>query len=127
MAFTTAVVFVCATAGARELSDAEIRQTFVKMPVPTYPYEALRARHEGSGVFRLYIREDGKVVAVKPLKGTGHGELDDAAVEGFTRWRAKVGSRREVDLPVNFTLDGRRRPELPRPNDGLGLQGQRDR
>ena len=123
----TVLTFACTSGAAREISEAEMKQIFVKMPAPTYPYEAVRARHEGSGIFRLHIRGDGKVTAVTALKDTGHRALDDAAVEVFTRWRAKAGSPQEVDMPITFTLQGRQRPELARPNDGLGLQGQRDR
>ena len=71
---------------------------------PIYPYEARRARATGSGIFRMYIEPDGRVRAVGVMKSTGNKELDLAAAGGLYRWKAFPGKRREVDMPVTFTM-----------------------
>ena len=75
---------------------------FLDMPKPYYPYE-LRARHViGSGIFRLYIDESGRVTAVKIRMTTGHSELDAEAIKALTHWRTKPGAHREIDTPITF-------------------------
>jgi TonB family protein len=79
---------------------------FVQMPEPYYPPELRRRHVTGSGIFRMYIDESGRVTAVKVRKGTGHAELDTQAIRGLTRWRAKPGPHREIDMPITFTMKG---------------------
>jgi outer membrane biosynthesis protein TonB len=38
------------------------------------------------------------------MKSTGSPILDLAAAGGLYRWHAKPGRRREVDMPVTFTM-----------------------
>ena len=91
---------------AKRYTDAELRATFMKMPPPEYPFEARSHHHTGSGLFRLIVDERGAVTSVDVLKSTGHPELDYCSVSGFRRWYARPGARREVDVPVTFTLGG---------------------
>lgn len=85
-------------------SGPEIAAMFIKFGRPDYPYEARRARRTGSGIFRVYINPDGRVKTVGVVKSTGHPDLDLAAAAGLYHCLAKPGGRREVDLPVTFTM-----------------------
>lgn len=85
-------------------TSAEMLAMFPKKYAPTYPYEARRAGLQGTGVFRMYIDQNGVVTRIGVMKSTGHEVLDLAASAGLVRWRAKPGRRRELDMPVTFTL-----------------------
>lgn len=74
------------------------------MPSPEYPYNARTLRKEGSGSFRLFIDEQGRVVAIKTLKSTGDPELDNSSIAALRQWQARPGTKREVDVPVKFTI-----------------------
>lgn len=86
------------------VTPKELWAMFPTKALPLYPYEARRARATGSGIFRMYIEPDGRVRAVGVMKSTGNKELDLAAAGGLYRWRAFPGKRREVDMPVSFTM-----------------------
>ena len=88
---------------------------FLRMVQPQYPPEARGRIWEGRGLFRLHINERGIVTAVTVLKSTGHQILDAEAVETLKGWIARRGERREVDVPVNFTLSGYRNTKPPTP------------
>jgi len=38
------------------------------------------------------------------MKSTGNKDLDLAAAGGLYRWKALPGKRREVDMPVTFSM-----------------------
>ncbi|MGI8819659.1 MAG: energy transducer TonB [Chthoniobacterales bacterium] len=85
-------------------SGPEVAAMFIKFGHPNYPYEARRARRTGSGIYRVYINPDGTVKTVGVVKSTGHPDLDLAAAAGLYHCLAKPGRRREVDMPVSFTM-----------------------
>lgn len=109
--------------------DAKWRATFVATPWPNYPYEARRSHITGRGVLRIYVDETGRVTDVKVLKSTGNRQLDDAGLTAFRHWRAKPGTRREVDMPLTFVLSGpqNRSGDNGMGADGLGIMKSRDR
>jgi len=82
----------------------QVLTMFWKKYLPAYPAAARRARMQGSGVFRMYIDENGIVTKIGVIKCTGHKLLDVSASAGLSRWGAKPGRRREVDMPVTFVL-----------------------
>jgi TonB family protein len=90
--------------------EGEVQAMFLKKGPILYPYEARHSRRSGSGIFRIYIRPDGKVKSVGVVKSTGHSDLDLAASGGLYRCLFKPGGRRELDLPVAFTLSRPIRP-----------------
>jgi TonB family protein len=97
---------IAAQAGAKRYSDAELKAMFTYRPYPQYPY-AFRKRHiTGSGWFRMYVDQAGTVTAIKVLASTGHHGLDVETPRALIRWRARPGERREVDMPVTFTMYG---------------------
>ena len=89
------------------VTPQELWALFPTKAHPLYPYEARRARATGGGIFRMYIEPDGRVRAVGVMKSTGNKQLDLAAAGGLYRWKAFPGKRREVDMPVTFTMSGR--------------------
>ena len=82
----------------------QVLTMFWKKYLPVYPVEARRRHMQGGGVFRMYIDENGVVTKVGVMKSTGHKILDVSAAAGLSRWGAKPGRRREVDMPVQFVL-----------------------
>jgi TonB family protein len=78
--------------------------------------------------FRLHVSERGSVAAVTILKSTGYRSLDSEAIETFMLWVARRGERREVDVPLTFTLSGgyknRNPPTPPGKMDGSNLLGR---
>jgi TonB family protein len=87
---------------ARRYTDAELKTMFISRVTPEYPLELRRRNITGSGVFRMYIDEKGKVTAIKILDSTKNPTLDAEALKALIRWRAKPGQKREVDQPVTF-------------------------
>jgi TonB family protein len=117
----------CSSASARPYSEAERKAMFFRAVKPEYPYEARRRREEGTGLFRLYVDKPGRVTAVTILKSTGHQVLDSEGIRTFRMWRARPGERREVDVPLNFTLTGTQRSDNGMGKDGLSIMKSRDR
>ncbi len=76
---------------------------FVSREAPYYPLALRQRAITGSGTFRLYIDEQGRVTKIGVLMSTGNKELDASALHALVRWRAKPGAKREVDQPVTFT------------------------
>jgi TonB family protein len=72
-----------------DLSGAgEFRSLVSYAPSPPYPYAARALRLVGSGVVDLNVdRKSGRVTSARIEKSTGHKILDDAALDGFRKWR----------------------------------------
>ena len=59
----------------------------------------------GSGIFRLLLdKETGKVNQVVVVQSTGYKILDEAAVRGLSKWRAKPHTLASVEVPFSFHL-----------------------
>ena len=79
----------------------------VNAPRPEYPYEARRLRAIGSGVAVLTVDPaSGAVVDVRMVRSIGNAFLDNAAINGFRRWRFKPGTVSSVQTPITYTLTG---------------------
>ena len=105
-------------------SRAEIKQTFTYSPYPTVPTELegyAGSQVGGTGTYRLIVNTEGAVIQVTILKGftvnavyderfsnvKGNAvpALDQVMVEALTRWRAKPGLMRVVDIYWSFGTD----------------------
>ncbi len=76
-------------------------------PRPEYPYEARRSRITGDGAVRLTIDpQSGRVLETTIVRSTGSAVLDQAALEGFRRWRFRPGAPSSVQCPITYTLTG---------------------
>jgi TonB family protein len=96
--------------GGGDLPDSVIEYKW-----PSYPYLARAKLFDGAGRFRLHIdRATGNVTSVTVLKSTTHKLLDDAAVTAFMKWRFKPHAAETADVPVTFTLQGKRLSEARR-------------
>lgn len=90
-------------------SGPEVQAMFIKHGRINYPWIARRQYRSGSGIYRVYVNPDGKVRTVGVVRSTGHKDLDLAAAAGLYHSLFKPGRRRELDLPVTFTLTRLRR------------------
>jgi TonB family protein len=84
--------------------EGEISAMMVKRGRINYPWEARRDYRSGSGIYRVYVNPNGKVRTVGVVQSTGHQDLDLAAAARLYHCLFKPGRRRELDLPVTFTL-----------------------
>ncbi|HYJ05397.1 MAG TPA: energy transducer TonB [Chthoniobacterales bacterium] len=92
---------------AAPLNWSSAKVLAVSAPRPEYPYEARRQRITGDGIVAMTIDPvTGTVRSVSMSKSTGSAFLDNAALDGFRRWRFKAGTVSAVTCPVTFTLNG---------------------
>ena len=77
---------------------------------PRYPASLLRRKVTGRSVVRAMVDENGTVGEVSIKEGSGHSEMDQAAMNAIKRWRYKpaIKDGRKVRGPVvqpfNFTI-----------------------
>ena len=89
--------------------DATTARTFapfmVAVPDVDYPYAARARRMTGHGVFDIWFDlKTGLATQVKILRSTGNPLLNEAAIKGLSRWRAKPGKLSHMQVPVSFAL-----------------------
>jgi TonB family protein len=85
-------------------THGELKAQVIYGPKPEYPFEARSKHQHGQGYYRFYVARDGSVTAVKVIASAGYELLDAACLNAFKRWRWKPGFRREIDVPVSFTI-----------------------
>src|SRR6267378_8639903 len=54
----------------------DLRKVFIAMPPPVYDLRLRRSNITGSGIFTVFVDENGRVTDVTVRKSTGHRELD---------------------------------------------------
>ena len=96
------VILYVSPALSKQYSLQELKAALVFAPKPEYTYKLRQMHLGGSGIFRLFFDEKGKVTTVKTVQTAGHPELDAEAVKAFMRWRTRPGPQREADVPVTF-------------------------
>lgn len=77
--------------------------TVLKGPIPAYPRFPQWTFKRGKGVYELHAQNDGRVVDVKVLKGSGDDAFDRVAVKTLRKWRLRRGPL-ILELPLSFTL-----------------------
>lgn len=81
-------------------------------PPPSYPRLAMRMGKQGVVLLEVFVSSSGKVEDVRVATGSGHGILDEAALETVRGWRFAPGLRNgrpaamRVRVPVRFELRG---------------------
>ena len=79
-------------------------------PPPAYPLSARRRGYQGMVILEVLVGYSGRVVDLRLAQSSGHGVLDDAALEAVKTWRFIPGSRDGlpvdmwVRVPVRFEL-----------------------
>jgi len=76
-------------------------------PAPLYPPDKLRANVSGTAVIRGSIDGCGRVIEPRILEGSGHSDLDQAALDAVRLWVLNDDERRvvggdAVNFPVHF-------------------------
>ena len=80
-------------------------------PAPRYPRTARRRGIEGRLVLQVLVDATGAARSVEVFATSGHGLLDEAAIDAVRRWRFVPGHRDGqaaptlVRVPVTFKLD----------------------
>lgn len=70
-----------------------------------YPQAAIDANHEGTVHLLLKLDVDGNILHASVAAGSGHPELDHAALQSALRaGRLNGGGRAEIILPITFRL-----------------------
>ncbi len=79
-------------------------------PPPHYPSAARRRGWQGLVVVRVQVGADGLPQQVELAAGSGHGLLDQAALDAVRNWRFRPARRGTtaisdwLDVPIRFTL-----------------------
>lgn len=90
--------------------EASYQADYLNNPRPRYPDLALQRHWEGLVMLRVRVLTDGRSGEVAVERGSGHGVLDEAAVEAARRWRFVPARRGEetvaswVVIPIEFKL-----------------------
>jgi len=83
----------------------------VKTVPVEYPESERMRRHQGSGMFHLWINvKTGSVTNIMVKRSTGFALFDDSIIRSFRQWRWRPGTWKEIEFPVIFELthDGSR-------------------
>ncbi|MEE4378775.1 MAG: TonB family protein [Candidatus Competibacteraceae bacterium] len=81
-------------------------------PKPRYPMVARKRGFEGRVVLQVTVMTNGSPINVQIKTGSGHSQLDRAALEAVRRWRFRPAQRggqpvsAVLDVPVVFRLNG---------------------
>ncbi|BBL72723.1 energy transducer TonB [Methylogaea oryzae] len=100
------------TANAAPLSPPRFDADYLNNPAPDYPEFARRQGVQGRVVVRVLVRADGSAEKADVRTSSGHGELDEAALDAVRRWRFVPARRGEeavpasVLVPIAFSLEG---------------------
>jgi protein TonB len=90
---------------------ANSNAAYLNNPKPEYPMTARQQQWQGTVLLRVYVDADGKALQVNVQRSSGHGVLDESALDAVKRWRfvpAKRGDMAEaswVTVPIVFELD----------------------
>jgi protein TonB len=69
-----------------------------------YPPEAVALGLEGEVILLLTLGENGRLVSAAIARGSGHGMLDQAALDAARHIGALPGNPRQTLFPVTFRL-----------------------
>ncbi|HEY7607946.1 MAG TPA: TonB family protein [Alphaproteobacteria bacterium] len=80
-------------------------------PIPRYPETARARGWEGLVLLSVRVAANGQAASVSISQSSGHGLLDDAAVDAVRRWRFEAARRAGVPIagtatvPIRFRLE----------------------
>lgn len=82
-------------------------------PTPAYPTAAARRGRQGTTIVRMVIGRDGRVTRVSVHRGSGHADLDKAALAAARQWTFQPARRGDQAIsitvlkPFRFVLQRR--------------------
>lgn len=103
---TTKKVRTLAAKASDGCDEAPVKPKATKIVRPAYNDEARAAAIEGAVRVEITVDETGKVIAVKVLRGLGHG-LDEAAVDAAKQMTFEPGTRCGKAAVVSLTTSMR--------------------
>jgi TonB family protein len=81
--------------------DKEVREIFTYFPYPPPPTMSRVLPLTRVGLYRVEVDPGGRIAAVTILRSMGKS-MDYNVLKTFTRWKAKPGPLRVVDVPWTF-------------------------
>ncbi len=93
------------------LVEAKFDVTTLHNPKPPYPLTARRKGIEGRVLLAAHVRADGTCAEVHLKHSSGHGLLDQSALDTVRRWRFLPARRGRasvdswVEIPISFRLE----------------------
>ena len=109
-----ALVWKGSDGGAEKISLPELVRFTTRTSKPSYQNDERLRKFTGTGIFDLRIdASTGETTGIRIFKGTGHYELDVAAVKALIRWRFKPGTLVRAVFPVRFVHVEIRGPITP--------------
>ncbi len=94
------------------LVEAKFDVATLHNPKPPYPLAARRQGIEGHVLLAAHVRADGACAEVRLKHSSGHGLLDQSALDTVRRWRFLPARRGKdfvdswVEIPIRFRLEG---------------------
>jgi TonB family protein len=92
----TAQLLIAAVLSLIAASSAEAQ--WLSRPAPPLPPKIFREAYTGSVTLRLVLNNDGTVRNVRLVGSSGHGDLDDLAVETVRQWQLDPKQLRPSDV-----------------------------
>ncbi len=71
---------------------------WLSRPAPNMPTHIFREAYTGAVTMRLILSQDGSVRDVRLVGSSGHGDLDDLAMQSVRKWRLDPKEVRPSDL-----------------------------
>ncbi len=93
------------------LVEAKFDVATLRNPKPPYPLAARRQGIEGRVLLSAHVRADGACGEVRLKQSSGHGLLDQSALDTVRHWRFLPARRGNasmdswVDIPISFRLE----------------------
>ncbi len=91
--------------------EAKFEAATLHNPKPPYPLTARRRGVEGRVLLAAHVRADGTCAEVRLKHSSGHGLLDQSALDTVRRWRFLPARRGRVlvdswvEIPISFRLE----------------------
>jgi len=76
----------------------------IHMVTPQYRADLRKWHIEGTVLFLLHVRADGRVQSVDTVQSSGNSTLDEQAKEAFLGFRFRPGRSMNVKMAMTFSL-----------------------
>lgn len=99
-----------ATASKAAESEPVFDAAYLNNPAPFYPAAAKRKNIQGKVLIDVVVKTDGTPAQVQIARSSGHGDLDEAALEAIRQWRFIPAKNKgqaiqaNVIVPIEFKI-----------------------